>query len=54
MKNTLIILLFFLTKFLYSQVVPKEINAIRVAEGPIINGKLDDSVWEKAERTLFI
>lgn len=48
MKNIAIILLFFFTTIVYSQNEKKEIQAVRVSESPKIDGKLDDSAWQKS------
>ncbi len=46
-----IILFFSLISFLsgYTQSAQKELQASRVAEAPVIDGKLDESVWKNAD-----
>jgi hypothetical protein len=49
-KLTILVLLCTLTtcSFSYSQESDKRANAIRIFEKPVIDGKLNDTIWEKA------
>ena len=48
MKFIPLILLFFFTTIIYSQDTKKEIQAVRISKAPKIDGKLDDSAWQKS------
>ena len=47
------LLLFFLPTFLFSQIRPAQrtLNIVKISEAPVIDGRIDDKVWEKIEMT---